>query len=187
LDASAREPVREDSRGSRASRGGFRLRPPGEIDASALPIAAAFAGAILLIVADLSTLIQIRVLTVSKDTISGGSHHAYALLILGIFALPMAYGATRGASRPAMAALAVIGLVALVIMLAVDLPDIHKTGVIGQRFTDASASPRIGFYLETVGAFLLLLSGSAGLFLSAPSRQARPRPRPRPDAEPPAA
>jgi hypothetical protein len=191
LDASAREPVREDSRGSRASRGRFRLRRPRGIDASSLLgaalVAAAFAGAILLIVADLSTLIQIRVLTVTKDTISGGSHHAYALLILGIFALPMAYGATRGRSRPALAALAVIGLVALVIMLAVDLPDIHKTGVIGQRFTDASASPRIGFYLETVGAFLLLLSGSAGLFLSAPSRPARSRPRPRPDAEPPAA
>jgi hypothetical protein len=106
---------------------------------------AAFAGAILLILADLSTLIEIKVLTVSKESISGGSHHSYALLILGIFALPMAYGATRGDSRPAMAALAAIGLVALVIMLAVDLPDIHKTGVIGQRFTDASASPKTGF------------------------------------------
>jgi hypothetical protein len=158
---------------------------------------AAFLGAILLIVADLSTLIEIKVLTVAKSSISGGSHHSYALLILGIFALPMAYGATRGASRPAMAALAAIGLVALVIMLAVDLPDIHKTGVIGQRFTDASASPKTGFYLETLGAFLLLIAGSAGLFLSSPTRRpARPRrqrpPRrdtepPQPDAEPPPA
>ena len=184
--------MREDSRGPRAFRGGFRLRRPGGIGASfllgAALVAAAFAGAILLIVADLSTLIQIRVLTVTKDTISGGSHHAYALLILGIFALPMAYGATGGRSRPAMAALAVIGLVALVIMLAVDLPDIHKTGVIGQRFTDASASPKAGFYLETLGAFLLLIAGSAGLFLSSPGRRpSRPRRErpPRPDAEPP--
>ena len=158
---------------------------------------AAFLGAILLIVGDFSTLIQIKVLTVSKDSISGGSHHSYALLILGIFALPMAYGATRGGSRPAMAALAAIGLVALVIMLVVDLPDIHKTGVIGQRFTDASASPKSGFFLETLGAFLLLIAGSAGLFLSSPGRRpTRPRrerpPRrdtepPRPDAEPPPA
>jgi hypothetical protein len=153
---------------------------------------AAFLGAILLIVADLSTLIEIKVLTVAKQSISGGSHHSYALLILGIFALPMAYGASRGDSRPAMAALAAIGLVALVIMLAVDLPDIHKTGVIGQRFTDASASPKSGFYLETLGAFLLLIAGSAGLFLSSPSRSARPRrerpPRPpEADAEPPPA
>ncbi len=151
---------------------------------------AAFVGAILLIVADLSTLIEIRVLTVSKDSISGGSHHSYALLILGIFALPMAYGATRGGSRPAMAALVAIGVVALVIMLAVDLPDIHRTGVIGQRFTDASASPKAGFYLETLAAFLLLIAGSAGLFLSSPGRRPaaprRERP-PRPDAAPPPA
>src|SRR6266513_1047529 len=191
MDASAREPVREDSRGRRASRGGFRVRLPAGNDASALLgahlAAAAFAGAILLIVADLSTLIQIRVLTVTKDTISGGSHHSYALLILGTFALPMAYGAARGASRPAMAALAAIGLVALVIMLAVDLPDIHKTGVIGQRFTDASASPKSSFYLETLGGFLLLIAGSAGLILSSPTRSAGSRPqRPRPpDTAPP--
>jgi hypothetical protein len=187
MDASPREPVREDSRGKRASRAGSGAGSGPLIDRSfalgAALAGAAFVGAILLIVADLSTLIQIRVLTVSKDTISGGSHHAYALLILGIFALPMAYGATRGASRPAMAALAVIGLVALVIMLAVDLPDIHKTGVIGQRFTDAAASPKNGFYLETLGAFLLLIAGSAWLVLSAPGRPARRgRSRPEPDA-----
>ena len=196
MEASPRGPVREDSRGRRV----FRGPSGGRINASSVLGAAlagaAFLGAILLIVADLSTLIDIKVLTVSKHSISGGSHHSYALLILGLFALPMAYGATRGGSRPAMAALAAIGLVALVIMLAVDLPDIHKTGVIGQRFTDATASPKSGFYLETLGAFLLLMAGSAGLFLSNPSRPARPRrerPRrrdtepPRPDAEPPPA
>jgi hypothetical protein len=162
---------------------------PGPIEASSVVgaalAAAAFVGAILLIVADLSTLIEIKVLTVTKDSISGGSHHAYALLILGIFALPMAFGATRGGSRPAMAALAAIGVVALVIMLAVDLPDIHKTGVIGQRFSDASASPKAGFYLETLGAFLLLIAGSAGLVLSSPGRTARPHPSPAPQADAP--
>ena len=167
------------------------MRLPGSIDSSSALggalAAAAFVGAILLIVADLSTLIEIKVLTVSKQSISGGSHHAYALLILGIFALPMAYGATRGGSRPAMAALAAVGVVALVIMLAVDLPDIHKTGVIGQRFTDASASPKICFYLETLCGFLLLIAGSAGLMLSSPTRSADSRPRrPRPpDTAPP--
>ena len=166
------------------------MRLPGSIDSSSALggalAAAAFVGAILLIVADLSTLIEIKVLTVSKQSISGGSHHAYALLILGIFALPMAYGATRGGSRPAMAALAAVGVVALVIMLAVDLPDIHKTGVIGQRFTDASASPKAGFYLETLGGFLLLIAGSAGLILSSPTRSAGSPPRPRPpDTAPP--
>jgi hypothetical protein len=92
-----------------------------------------------------------------------------------------------------MAALIAIGLVALVIMLVVDLPDIHKTGDIGQLYKPASASESSGFYLETLGAFLLLIAGSAGLFLSSPNRRpARPRrerpPRPpEPDAEPPPA
>ena len=112
MDASPREPVREDSRGKRASRAGSGAGSgPGINRSSVLGAAlagAAFVGAILLIVADLSTLIEIKVLTVSKDSISGGSHHSYALLILGIFALPMAYGATRGGSRPAMAALATL-------------------------------------------------------------------------------
>ena len=197
MDASPRGPVREDSRGRRVSRGPSGSRINASFVLGAALAGAAFGGAILLILADLSTLIEIKVLTVSKESISGGSHHSYALLILGIFALPMAYGASRGGSRPAMAALAAVGLVALVIMLAVDLPDIHKTGVIGQRFTDASASPKTGFYLETLGAFLLLIAGSAGLFLSSPNRRpARPRrerpPRqdtepPQPDAEPPPA
>jgi len=187
MDASPRGPVREDSRGTRVSRG---LSGPWMGASSVLGAAlagTAFVGALLLIVADLSTLIEIKVLTVAKSSISGGSHHSYALLILGIFALPMAWGAARGGSRPAMAALAAIGLVALVIMLAVDLPDIHKTGVIGQRFTDASASPKSGFYLETLGAFLLLIAGSAWLFLSNPRRPARPsrEQRRRPDAESP--
>jgi hypothetical protein len=153
---------------------------------------AAFVGAILLIVADLSTLIAVKTVTVTIKNISGGSHHSYALLILGVFALPMAYGATRRGSRPAMAALIAIGLVALAIMLVVDLPDIHKTGAIGQLYKPASASQSSGLYLETIGAFLLLIAGSAGLFLSSPRRPARPRrerpPRPpEPDAEPPPA
>ena len=197
MDASPRGPVREDSRGKRVSRGPLGSRMNASFVLGAALAGAAFAGAILLIVADLSTLIAVKTVTVTVKNISGGSHHSYALLILGVFALPMAYGATRRGSRPAMAALIAIGMVALVIMLVVDLPDIHKTGDIGQLYKPASASESSGFYLETLGAFLLLIAGSAGLFLSSPSRRpARPRrerpPRrdsepPRPDAEPPPA
>jgi hypothetical protein len=161
MSAATRQPGREDSRGAPPSQEEFQL-------SSALRTAlavAAFVGPALLIVADLSTLIEIRVLTVSQKTISGGSHHAYALLVIGLFCLPMAWGAIRGGSRPATIALAALGGVALIIVLAIDLPDIHKTGVIGKRFTDASASPKTGFYLETLGALLLLLAGSARLVL----------------------
>jgi len=75
MDASSREPVREDSRGKRASRAGSGAGSGPGINRSSVLGAtltgAAFVGAILLIVADLSTLIEIRVLTVSKDSISG--------------------------------------------------------------------------------------------------------------------
>ena len=71
----------------------------------------------------------------------------------------MAYGATRGDSRPAMAALAAIGVVALVIMLAVDLPDIHKTGVLGERFDSAKAEAGPGLWMEIAGGALVLAAG----------------------------
>jgi hypothetical protein len=197
MDASPREPVREDSRGRRVSSGPSGPRMNTSFVLGMALAGAAFVGAILLIVADLSTLIAVKTVTVTIKNISGGSHHSYALLILGLFALPMAYGATRRGSRPAMAALIAIGLVALAIMLVVDLPDIHKTGEIGQLYKPASASQSSGLYLETLGAFLLLIAGSAGLFLSSPGRRpSRPRrerpPRqdtepPQPEAEPPPA
>jgi hypothetical protein len=138
-----------------------------------------FLGGALLIAADVLTLIAIKVLTVSKASISGGSHHSYALVVLGAFALIMALGTLRGRSRPAMVALAVIGLIALAITLVIDLPDVHDTGTYGQRFEDATASPQLGFYAETLGAVLLLLAGG-GLLLMAPRGVAGQRRRGRP-------
>jgi hypothetical protein len=201
MDASPRGPVREDSRGRPVSRGPSGSR----INASFVPgvalAGAAFLGAILLIVADLSTLYEVK--AGAKDpaavvkTTSGHAQHSFALVVLGIAALAMAYGATRRGSRPAMAALLTVGVVALVIALVGDLPDATSSGAYGKNFADARAVRGSGFYLETLGAFLLLIAGSAGLFLSSPNRRpARPRrerpPRrdtepPQPDAEPPPA
>ena len=162
---------------------------------------AAFVGAILLIVADFSTLYEIKAgktdpAAVVKTT-SGHAQHSFALVLLGIAALLMAYGATRRGSRPAMAALLTVGVVALVIALVGDLPDATSSGTFGRNFADARAVRGSGFYLETIGAFLLVIAGSAGLFLSSPTRRpTRPRrerpPRgdsepPQPDAEPPPA
>ena len=38
-----------------------------------------------------------------------------------------------------------------------DLPDVNRPAVIGRNFTDAEASPSTGFYLETLGAVLLVV------------------------------
>jgi hypothetical protein len=125
-----------------------------------------FAGAAMLVAADLTTLIEIRVLTVVQDELSGGDQHAYAMVVLGVAALPLAWGAARRGARPAMLGLALVGLAAALIALIGDLPDLDETGVIGERYEEAAASPGPGFYLETAGAALLLLVGGGALFLT---------------------
>jgi hypothetical protein len=126
---------------------------------------AGFAGAALLIAADLTTLVEIKVLTVVQDELSGRDQHSWAMALLGVAALPLAWGAGRRHARPAMLGLAIVGLVAALIALVGDLPDLDETGVIGERYEDAAAAPGPGFYLETAGAALLLLAGGGGLAL----------------------
>lgn len=126
-------------------------------------VAMAAAGLICLLLATFTTVIKITVGTTSKvpghDThLSGWDRHGPALVLVALFAAVMLVGALRGA-RPAMAALAVLGLVALLIALVGDVPDLHQTGFIGEAYEDASAGPEVGFYLETVGAVLLLAAG----------------------------
>jgi hypothetical protein len=56
-----------------------------------------------------------------------------------------------------------------------------RTGFIGQVYEDAAAGPKGGFYLETLGAVLLLASGGLMLALPAPGAPApRVRRRERP-------
>ncbi|HEX6461446.1 MAG TPA: hypothetical protein VF032_21205 [Thermoleophilaceae bacterium] len=127
-------------------------------------------GGLLLIVSDFLTLYHVDVVTARcsdlaspslRDacTTTGGGHHGYALAVLGAIALVMAWGAAVGASRPAGIALLVLGVVSLAIVLAVDLPDIHKTGIVGTQFSNAEAKPGIGFWLELVGSALLIGAG----------------------------
>jgi hypothetical protein len=123
-----------------------------------------------MIVSDLMTLYHVDVVTARCSdladpgladacTTTGGEHHGYALLILGVLVLLMTWGAAMGRSTPAGIALLVLGAAGLAIALGVDLPDVHKTGVIGERFAEASAKPGAGFYLEIVGSALALAAG----------------------------
>ena len=143
-------------------------------------LAAAAAGVICLLLATFATVIEINVGTTTKvpghDThLSGWDRHGPALLLIALFAAAMIAGALRGA-RPAMAAIAALGLVALLIALVGDVPDLNQTGFIGEVYEDAAAGPKAGFYLETLGAVLLLVSG--GLMLALPAASA-PAPRAR--------
>jgi hypothetical protein len=139
---------------------------PGLTSPKALRLGLAGAAAIgvaCLVLATFATVIEIKVGTTTRvpdhDThLSGWDRHGPALLIIALFAAAMIVGAVRGA-RPAMAAVCALGLAALLIAIVGDVPDLHATGFIGEVYEDAVAGPKAGFYLETLGAVLLLASG----------------------------
>src|SRR3954449_2225223 len=138
-----------------------------------LPLAlalAGLAGVAALAAATAATVIRITVGTTTRlanlDTeLSGWDRHGPALLVIGAFALVMLLGALRGA-RPAMLAVAACGLAALVVALGLDLPHLDDTGQVGRLYTDASAGPEAGFWLEVCGGALLVVCGG-GLFVLA--------------------
>lgn len=130
-------------------------------------LAVALAGVVVLVVADFSTLITVKVSQGSTpyDVVKGHEEHGWAMALIGVLALPMLYGAVAGGSRPAWAAVAALGLVGVLIALIHDAPDLSKTGLCGQRFEDCHAGAATGFYLETLGAVLLVLAGGTALLL----------------------
>ncbi len=137
----------------------------------------ALAGAALLVISDVLPLYAVVVGTPGEEvrSVAGWSVHAFAMLLFGAAAVPMALGALRGA-RPAMAALVALGVVAVVIVLTVDLPAARQAGELREAvaFEDARAEPRLGFFLATLGGVLLLGAGG-GMLLA--GRGAPPRER----------
>ena len=172
-------PVSADTSASRPTRDYSKWIP-----ASWAVLVGALAGAFLLIAADLSTLLQIQVGTVVVKTLSGHAQHDWAVAFLGVVAIPLAIGAARGRARPAMLGLVLVGVAVMVIALANDLGDTRSTGVYGERYDEAAAKAGTGFYLETLGAVLLIVSGVGGLILLPPPERRRasertpPAPRP---------
>lgn len=155
---------------------------------------AALLGAALLVAAEFAPLLTVRSAAPMHDrvvvTVSGGSHHDWALLPIAVLAAGWSVvrwrsaraarsaGGSGSEGRPGSggwAVFAVLGAVALAIALGHDLPDARATGLIGHAgtsYTAAAASPAIGFYLETLGGVVLLLTAAAGLLLT--PRRARP-------------
>ena len=60
-----------------------------------------------------------------------------------------------------------LSLIALFVALAIDLPDLNETGLIGRTYDQAEARPQVGFLVETLGATLALL-GAIGTLLFKP-------------------
>lgn len=102
------------------------------------------------------------------QAISSKDQHGYATLVLAIFALALLVVSLTARDEQlrqvAAMAVAICGLIALLIFLIGDLPDVNKVGTLDdprQSFIDAEAKPVAGFWLELVGALVLTVCGAA--------------------------
>ena len=132
-------------------------------------------GGILLVVAELSSVVTVEVLTTGtcveiadpevRDacSVSGFEQHGGALILLGILAFLMALGAGRGTSRPASVALIAIALIVVGIVVTRDIPAAGETGLVGLRYEEAQADAGAGLYLECAGAAFCAAAGGLRL------------------------
>jgi hypothetical protein len=121
-------------------------------------------GALLLVISGFLPLYRISTEMAELRSTSGFEHHSITMLLLGLAAVPMILGSMRGA-RPAMFAVAAIGVIALVIAVTVDLPAALDEGLLAETYEGASAEPAAGFFVESGAGVLLLLSGGLSLLM----------------------
>jgi hypothetical protein len=179
LDVTRPEAETEYSRGDEASGGALGSHSRGPTGLSR-PVAigvltGGLAGAALLLIAEFTSLLSVHsgLHATAVSTVQTGSHNSYALIPIALLAALLSLAAWRAHNALVLLALGVLGLAALLIALVGDLPDAQASGLIlgaSGRYALASSSPEVGFYLETLGAVILLISAGAGLLLTAPAR-----------------
>ena len=142
------------------------------MNARRLAGALALTAVALLAVAELTTVFEVTVgsLEVVKRSSTGGDNHGYGLLVIAVAAVAMTLLALRGARAPAVALLA-LGVAALVIALAIDLPDTRGSGQLPEAlaYENAQARAGTGLGLEIAGAVLLCIAG--GLLVALGGRE----------------
>ena len=98
------------------------------------------------------------------DQVLAREQHGNALFVIATFAALATIAAVWAGSRPAALGVAVMGVMALLVFLLMDLPDAGQVGTVDdarQSFIDAEAVPQAGFWMEMLGALGLALSGGA--------------------------
>jgi hypothetical protein len=169
VSAPAPEATGNDSRSPARSSGAPRAQVFVLLLRGFLALAGA-AGVVLLVLATRATIIEIRIgagggnATGIDTTLTGADRHGPALIVVAVFAAMMLAGALRGAT-PATFGVAAAGVLALGIAIIGDAAHIHDAGAVGQVYTEARAGAGTGFYLETLGGALLLMSGGGLLVL----------------------
>jgi hypothetical protein len=130
-----------------------------------LILASALLAALLLIAAEFMTLYQIHLANRGTpiQSVTAGSHNSYAMILIGLLSAALAVAAWRGATRPALVAVGLAGVVALLIVLLGDLPDAHAVGLADADTVSATTTPSAGLYVEALGAILLIATSGLGL------------------------
>jgi hypothetical protein len=169
MNVSEPEADTEYSRAPEASDGRERPSAGGLRGTRGAVFAGALVAAAMLLVAEFLPLFEVRTSARNSvvTTVQSGSHHSYALIPIALLAAGLALAWRRSPTRLAAVALAVLGVVTLVIALARDLPDAQSNGIErpGGTYVTAAASPRAGLYLETAGGVILLIAGAGGVLL----------------------
>ena len=114
----------------------------------------------------------------------GADRHGNALALIAVFAIGALAVAVFAASKPAATAVAIAGVIALLVFLLVDLPDANAVGTLDdarQSFFAAEAVPQGGFWMALVSSLALAVTGIALATLS-PEQLAALRPGRRRDA-----
>jgi MFS family permease len=115
------------------------------------------------------------------QSIDSSDQHGYALLVLAILSLVLLAvsltldpaGERHGLWQVTVVGVAVTGVIALLLFLTVDLPDVNKIGTVDdprENFIDAKAEPQAGFWFELAGSLVLAACGIALATLSSQGR-----------------
>ena len=174
----AREPTSEVSRGKRVSNGARLSHFIGRL-AGAGPLAWAvlalgLLAAALMVATEFSTIQSVRIgestCGAAEEevrnvcTTSGGEQHNYSLLVLGVLAALLAFGAAVGRSKPAALGLGLVGLVVLFVALVLDHPTLDDKRGLETLYGEQGTDPQTGggYTLELIaGARALLACGLA--------------------------
>lgn len=176
-----------------------RIRDSGRL--GWLLLGLALVGAIVLVAAEFSTVSSRSIgigacadrVGADKCRTTGHDAHAFALLILAVVGLVMAWGAVVGRSRAAAWASGLVGVGVLVIALAIDLPSLDDTRGLEQLYSNVQTHVGTGFRLELLGGVLMLLVGGLSVMRIgqeeeraqlAPVAEEAAAPPPPPPAEP---
>jgi hypothetical protein len=95
----------------------------------------------------------------------GGEQHNYALLVLGVFAVVLSFGAAVGRSRPAALALLGVGVVVLGIALLGDRPTLDDRRGLDVYYGEAGTRGEAGggYTLELIAGAVAVLAAAVAL------------------------